>query len=43
MAEKNNPVNWSEIPVNDMERASKFCEGVLLTVAVHRRSRSFDG
>ncbi len=26
---KNNPVGWFEIPVNDMERATKFYEEVL--------------
>lgn len=28
MAEKMNPVNWFEIPVNDIARANKFYEGV---------------
>ena len=28
MSEENNPVNWFEIPVNDLERATKFYETV---------------
>ena len=29
MAEETNPVNWFEIPVNDLERARRFYESVL--------------
>ena len=28
MADKTNPVNWFEIPATDLERATKFYEGV---------------
>jgi predicted enzyme related to lactoylglutathione lyase len=29
MATRQNPVNWFEIPVNNLERAKRFYEGVL--------------